>query len=246
MKLRGVLVVAIVLAVLVPACGNDDSGSGDADIPPDAAAAAEQYVQALKDSDAEAMLAIVNVPVYEYVFSDTSFGSDQLAQGVADGNTELPEDMVIETGDEVVALMGDAVAAGVQVVAGDTKVLPRGQGGGLYLATTGVGLRPAGLRLGMDEIREGDAIVVSGPIGDHGIAVMLAREDFEISGDVASDCGNVIELARCAMKLEGLRFMRDPTRAGLAGVAYRQQAAPQGLQTAPQGNANAFQNGKTG
>jgi hydrogenase expression/formation protein HypE len=62
--------------------------------------------------------------------------------------------------------------------------------------------------------------VVSGPIGDHGIAVLLAREDFEISGDVRSDCGNVIELARTAMRLGGLRFMRDPTRAGLAGVAW--------------------------
>ena len=68
--------------------------------------------------------------------------------------------------------------------------------------------------------RPGDCIVVSGPIGDHGIAVMLAREDFEISGDVRSDCGNVIDLARVAMDFDGLRFMRDPTRAGLAGVCY--------------------------
>ena len=113
-----------------------------------------------------------------------------------------------------------AAEAGVQIVAGDTKVVPRGEGGGLYLATTGVGLRPAGIDLGLHRVRPGDAIVVSGPIGDHGIAVLLAREEFEISGDVRSDCGNVIDLAQGALALGGLRFMRDPTRAGLAGVAW--------------------------
>ena len=118
------------------------------------------------------------------------------------------------------SLAAAAWAAGVQVVAGDTKVLPRGEGGGLYLATTGVGLRPGGVDLGMHRVQTGDRIVVSGPVGDHGIAVMLAREDFEISGDVRSDCGNVIDLARAGMDFEGLRFMRDPTRAGLAGVMY--------------------------
>jgi hydrogenase expression/formation protein HypE len=72
----------------------------------------------------------------------------------------------------------------------------------------------------MHLVQPGDRIVVSGPVGDHGIAVLLAREEFEISGDVRSDCGNVIDLARAAMAFAGLRFMRDPTRAGLAGVMY--------------------------
>ena len=136
-------------------------------------------------------------------------------------NAFIEEGLEIETLDRIVqSLAVAAAAAGVQVVAGDTKVLPRGEGGGLYLATTGVGLRPAGIRLGMQHIQAGDRIVVSGPVGDHGIAVMLAREDFEISGDVRSDCGSVIELAQSAMTLDGLRFMRDPTRAGLAGVCY--------------------------
>ncbi len=136
-------------------------------------------------------------------------------------NAFIEEGLEIETLDRIVkSLAASATAAGVQVVAGDTKVLPRGEGGGLYLATTGVGLRPAGIKLGMQYIQPGDRIVVSGPVGDHGIAVMLAREDFEISGDVRSDCGSVIELAQSAMALDGLRFMRDPTRAGLAGVCY--------------------------
>ena len=136
-------------------------------------------------------------------------------------NAFIEEGLEIATLDRIVqSLAAAAGEAGVQVVAGDTKVLPRGEGGGLYLATTGVGLRPTGVNLGMHLIQPGDQIVVSGPVGDHGIAVMLAREDFEISGDVRSDCGNVIDLARAAMAFEGLRFMRDPTRAGLAGVMY--------------------------
>jgi hydrogenase expression/formation protein HypE len=136
-------------------------------------------------------------------------------------NAFIEEGLEIETLDRIVqSLAAAAQAANVQVVAGDTKILPRGEGGGLYLATTGVGLRPTGVDLGMHLVQPGDRIVVSGPIGDHGISVMLAREDFEISGDVRSDCGNVIDLARAAMAFDGLRFMRDPTRAGLAGVCY--------------------------
>ena len=136
-------------------------------------------------------------------------------------NAFIEEGLEIATLDRIVAsLARTARDANVEVVAGDTKVLPRGEGGGLYLATTGVGLREAGVDLGMHRIQPGDAIVVSGPVGDHGIAVMLARKDFEISGDVRSDCGNVIDLARAAMDFDGLRFMRDPTRAGLAGVAW--------------------------
>jgi len=136
-------------------------------------------------------------------------------------NAFIEEGLEIATLERIVRSLATAArAAGVQVVAGDTKVLPRGEGGGLYLATTGVGLRPAGVDLGLHRVRPGDAIVVSGPIGDHGIAVLLAREDFDIGGDVRSDCGHVIELARTAMDLDGLRFMRDPTRAGLAGVAW--------------------------
>ena len=102
MKARVVLTLAIVIAAVVPGCGDDESGGEvSGDIPPEAAAAAEAYVQALEDRDAEAMLAVVNVAVYEYVFSDTSWGADELAQSVADGNSELPEETAIEVGDDV-------------------------------------------------------------------------------------------------------------------------------------------------
>jgi hydrogenase expression/formation protein HypE len=110
--------------------------------------------------------------------------------------------------------------ANVAVVAGDTKVLRRGEGGGLYLATTGVGVRPPQLQLGMERIRDGDAILVSGPVGDHGIAVLLAREQFGLSGDLRSDAASVFPLAQALLPLEGLRFMRDPTRGGLATVMH--------------------------
>ena len=143
-------------------------------------------------------------------------------------NAFIEEGFEIETLDRIVAsLAAAAKQAGVKVVAGDTKVLPRGEGGGLYLATTGVGVRRPGVDLGMHRIEPGDRILVSGPIGDHGICVMLARQDFQISGNVLSDCGNVIDLAEKAMEFPGLKFMRDPTRAGLAGVTYEisQQAA---------------------
>jgi hydrogenase expression/formation protein HypE len=120
----------------------------------------------------------------------------------------------------VVSLAAAARQAGVQVVTGDTKVVPRGEGGGLYLATTGVGTRDPRIQLGLDKIRCGDVILVSGPVGDHGIAVMLAREAFGLRGDVRSDSASVLPLTQALLDLPGLRFMRDPTRGGLATVAH--------------------------
>jgi len=131
---------------------------------------------------------------------------------------------IIEEGLEVALLERIAAsiaraarAAGVHIVAGDTKVVPRGQGGGLYLVTTGVGVRAPERRLGMDLIRDGDAVLVSGSVGDHGIAVMLAREAFELSGKLESDCAPVTAFTQIT---DGVRFMRDPTRGGLATVAH--------------------------
>ncbi|MGE0113811.1 MAG: hydrogenase expression/formation protein HypE [Steroidobacteraceae bacterium] len=125
----------------------------------------------------------------------------------------------------VISLATAARQAGVQVVTGDTKVLRRGEGGGLYLATTGIGTRDPGLRLGLNRIRPGDVLLVSGPVGDHGIAVMLAREQFGLRGDVRSDSASVLPLTQALLDLPGLRFMRDPTRGGLATVAHDIAAA---------------------
>jgi hydrogenase expression/formation protein HypE len=108
----------------------------------------------------------------------------------------------------------------VRVIAGDTKVVPRGQGGGLYLTTTGIGMRPNTRNFGPGLIRAGDSLLVSGPVGDHGIAVMLARQEFDLRGAVRSDCGAVTPLVSAIADIAGVRFMRDPTRGGLATVAH--------------------------
>ena len=118
------------------------------------------------------------------------------------------------------ALAAAAREVGVAVVTGDTKVVRRGEGGGIYLNTSGIGVKPRGLELGIGQIRDGDAVLVSGPIGDHGIAVMLAREQFGLRGDLRSDAASVLPITRELVKLPGLRFMRDPTRGGLASVAH--------------------------
>jgi hydrogenase expression/formation protein HypE len=135
-------------------------------------------------------------------------------------NAFIEEGMEIATLERIIASLAAAAREiGVEVVAGDTKVLPRGEGGGLYLATTGIGFRHPH-RLGLDRIRDGDVLLVSGPVGDHGIAVMLAREAFGLHGDVRSDAASVLPLTQAALACQGLRFMRDPTRGGLATVCH--------------------------
>jgi hydrogenase expression/formation protein HypE len=122
--------------------------------------------------------------------------------------------------DRIVASVARAARdCGARVAAGDTKVVGKGEAGGLYLATTGIGTRRPGLRLGLGEIRAGDVLLVSGPVGDHGTAVLLAREEFGLRGDLASDSASVLPLAQALVDRPGLRFMRDPTRGGLATVA---------------------------
>jgi hydrogenase expression/formation protein HypE len=136
-------------------------------------------------------------------------------------NAFIEEGLEIAQLDRIVgSLAAAAREAGVEVVAGDTKVLRRGEGGGLYLATTGIGIRDAGFELGLDNIRDGDVLLVSGPVGDHGISVLLAREQFGLRGDLKSDSANVLPLTRALSGTQGLRFMRDPTRGGLATVCH--------------------------
>jgi len=133
-------------------------------------------------------------------------------------NAFIEEGLEIELLERIIkSLAQTAAEIGVKVVAGDTKVLRRGEGGGLYLATTGVGIR-SGHKLAMSNIKSGDAIIVSGSVGDHGIAVMLAREEFGLRGDIKSDAASVLNLTQAALQYKGLRFMRDPTRGGLATV----------------------------
>ncbi|MDT8453201.1 MAG: hydrogenase expression/formation protein HypE [Gammaproteobacteria bacterium] len=140
-------------------------------------------------------------------------------------NAFIEEGLEIKTLDRIIKTLAESAAEiGVKVVAGDTKVLRRGEGGGLYLATTGIGVRNGHL-LTMKNIKDGDVIIVSGPVGDHGIAVMLAREAFGLRGDIKSDAASVLNLTKAAHKFTGLRFMRDPTRGGIATVCTEMQRA---------------------
>lgn len=136
-------------------------------------------------------------------------------------NAFIEEGLEIETLDRIVTSLARAAdEAGVRISAGDTKVVRRGEGGGLYLATTGVGVRLPGAVPSMDRIRDGDVLLVSGTVGDHGTAVMLAREEFGLRGDLISDAAPVMALTEPLLDLPGLRFMRDPTRGGIASIAH--------------------------
>ncbi len=132
----------------------------------------------------------------------------------------------IEEGFEIARLARCAASLGqaardcnVAVVTGDTKVVPRGHGGGLYLCVSGVGWRAPAISLGMAQIQAGDCLLVSGTLGDHGAAIILARNEFGLHGDLRSDCASILPFTQAAVAISGLRFMRDPTRGGIATVA---------------------------
>ncbi len=136
-------------------------------------------------------------------------------------NAFIEEGFEIEQLDRIIASLSKAANdIGVQIAAGDTKVLRRGEGGGLYLATTGIGFREHSTKLSLTNIKVGDVIIVSGPVGDHGTAVMLAREQFGLRGKLLSDAASVLPLTQSMLNLSELRFMRDPTRGGLATVVH--------------------------
>ena len=112
-----------------------------------------------------------------------------------------------------------AEACGVTVATGDTKVVPRGQCDGLYLNTAGIGTPIPGFTLSPDRIRPGDAVLASGTLGDHGMAVLCARERLPVENGPVSDTGPVHRLAAAAAPwAEAMRFMRDPTRGGAAAT----------------------------
>jgi hydrogenase expression/formation protein HypE len=112
-----------------------------------------------------------------------------------------------------------ADACEVSVVTGDTKVVARGQCDGLYVNTAGIGELMAGYNLSPDRITGGDHLLVSGPLGDHGMAVLAAREAIRIENGPLSDSAPVHRLVMALQALApSIRFMRDPTRGGLAAV----------------------------
>jgi hydrogenase expression/formation protein HypE len=117
----------------------------------------------------------------------------------------------------VAALAAAARRAGVEIVTGDTKVVERGHGDGCYVTTTGIGVVPPGLALGPDTIRPGDAVLVSGTLADHGMAIMAAREGLGFEADITSDTAPLHGLVAALLAAcPGTRMLRDPTRGGVA------------------------------
>jgi hydrogenase expression/formation protein HypE len=110
-------------------------------------------------------------------------------------------------------------AARVPVVTGDTKVVEKGKGDGVFITTTGVGIVPEGVDVSGDRARPGDKVLVSGTLGDHGVAIMSFRENLEFETTIRSDTAALHELVACMVDaVPGIRCLRDPTRGGLAAT----------------------------
>lgn len=132
----------------------------------------------------------------------------------------LEEGFPMEDLRRICASMAEAAReAGVGIVTGDTKVVNRGHGDGVFINTSGVGVVPAGVELGGAQIRPGDAVLVSGTLGDHGITIMSCRESLGFSADLESDAAPLNHLiADVLAAAPDTRCFRDPTRGGLAST----------------------------
>lgn len=141
---------------------------------------------------------------------------------------------------EARAMAEAARRASVAILGGDTKVVEHGKADGMYIATTGIGLVDERAKLGAGAVRPGHRILVSGPIGDHGITVLLARGELDLEAELTSDTRPIWPLVEALLEAAGvgLRWMRDPTRGGVAsalnelardselGVALHEEAIP--------------------
>ena len=118
------------------------------------------------------------------------------------------------------SLQRAAAEAGVQVVTGDTKVVEKGKGDGLFINTTGIGLVPEGVELSADRARPGDKVLLSGSIGDHGIAILAQREGLEFETQIQSDSAALHTLVAEMLGVTpiDIRCMRDPTRGGVSST----------------------------
>jgi hydrogenase expression/formation protein HypE len=140
----------------------------------------------------------------------------------------LEEGLPYEVLDRVVRAMGDAArAAGVLLVTGDTKVVERGKADGVFINTTGVGVVAPDFTPGPSRARAGDVVLVSGPIGRHGIAIMAAREGIAFEAEVESDSAALVPLVERLRDVAGaeVHALRDPTRGGLASALNEIAAA---------------------
>ncbi|HXH73205.1 MAG TPA: hydrogenase expression/formation protein HypE, partial [Mariprofundaceae bacterium] len=120
--------------------------------------------------------------------------------------------------DRIVAGMAEAAReAGVTVVAGDTKVVEKGKADGVFITTAGIGVVPDGVEIAGDRARPGDAILLSGSIGEHGVAVLSQRENLSFETEIRSDSAALHTLVAAMVKaVPSIHCLRDPTRGGLA------------------------------
>jgi hydrogenase expression/formation protein HypE len=139
----------------------------------------------------------------------------------------------------VKSMAAAAKAAGVPIVTGDTKVVERGKGDGVFITTTGVGVVPFGVEIAANRARPGDAVLLSGSLGDHGTAVLSRRENLTFETELRSDSAALHHLVAAMIEVApDIHAMRDPTRGGLAallneiaresgvGIMVREQAIP--------------------
>jgi hydrogenase expression/formation protein HypE len=142
----------------------------------------------------------------------------------------LEEGLPLETLRRAVDSLHHAAAdAGVEVITGDTKVVEKGKGDGLFINTTGIGVVPDGVSLSSDQARPGDTILLSGPLGDHGIAILAQREGLEFESEIRSDSAPLHRLVAVLLAATpAVRCMRDPTRGGLSS-ALNEIAARSGV-----------------
>jgi hydrogenase expression/formation protein HypE len=141
---------------------------------------------------------------------------------------------------EIQAMADAARAAGVRIAGGDTKVVEHGKADSMYISTTGIGAPIAGIEINPASVRPGDKVLLSGPIGDHGITILLARGELDLEADLSSDTRSVLPFIEAIARVAGpsIRWMRDPTRGGVAtslnelardcglGVVLHEEAIP--------------------
>lgn len=129
----------------------------------------------------------------------------------------IEEGLLMEDLEKIVRSISEtAERAGVKVVTGDTKVVEKNKGDGIYINTTGIGeiVKP----MNLENVSDGDKVIITGTIGDHGTAVAIAREEFNIDAAVESDCATLNGMLEPLFEIEGVKWMRDPTRGGVATV----------------------------
>jgi hydrogenase expression/formation protein HypE len=130
----------------------------------------------------------------------------------------IEEGFLVSSLAQIVHRMAQAAkTAGVQIVTGDTKVVEKGHGDGCYINTAGIGLVPDGLHIGPTHAQPGDAVILSGTIGDHGMAIMSVRESLEFETIIQSDCAALNSLVEAMLETtHDIHVLRDPTRGGVA------------------------------